>query len=156
LAETGGATPFTWSVTSGILPAGLNLNASTGVISGNVSNSAVSENFTVTLTDANNVSATKSFTITVNSVPVIAPTSLPSVAKGGSYSQNLTVSGGTTPFGSWSISSGTLPTGLSLNSSTGVISGTSTQKKTGTSTFTVQITDANGVIASQSLSIQVT
>ncbi|HTV50533.1 MAG TPA: putative Ig domain-containing protein, partial [Steroidobacteraceae bacterium] len=34
LAANGGTTPYTWSVASGTLPAGLSLNGSTGVISG--------------------------------------------------------------------------------------------------------------------------
>jgi uncharacterized protein YjdB len=34
LGATGGKTPYTWSITSGTLPAGLTLNASTGQITG--------------------------------------------------------------------------------------------------------------------------
>jgi 6-phosphogluconolactonase len=34
LTESGGVPPFTWTITSGSLPPGLNLNSSTGVISG--------------------------------------------------------------------------------------------------------------------------
>ncbi|HTT33968.1 MAG TPA: Ig-like domain repeat protein [Methylomirabilota bacterium] len=34
LTEVGGVSPFTWSITSGSLPAGLSLNSSTGLISG--------------------------------------------------------------------------------------------------------------------------
>ena len=34
LAATGGTTPYTWSLTSGTLPSGLSLNASTGAITG--------------------------------------------------------------------------------------------------------------------------
>jgi hypothetical protein len=34
LAASGGTTPYAWSILSGALPAGLSLNASTGVISG--------------------------------------------------------------------------------------------------------------------------
>ena len=68
MAGTGGTTPYAWSVTTGILPSGLTLNAATGVISGTVGASAVSETFTVKLTDADGVTATKSLTITVNAV----------------------------------------------------------------------------------------
>jgi Putative Ig domain len=34
LAASGGTTPYTWTLSGGVLPAGLSLNASTGVISG--------------------------------------------------------------------------------------------------------------------------
>src|SRR5215470_4304636 len=34
LQQTGGVAPYTWSITSGMLPAGLNLNAGTGAITG--------------------------------------------------------------------------------------------------------------------------
>jgi hypothetical protein len=63
LQGTGGATPYFWSVSAGILPKGLTLNSSTGVISGMVSAQAVSETFTVTLTSANGAFTTKQFTI---------------------------------------------------------------------------------------------
>jgi hypothetical protein len=146
LAGTGGTTPYSWSVTTGSLPSGLTLNASTGVISGIVGASATTQTFTVTLSDANGVKATKSLTLTVNTKPSISPTTLPNGTRTGTYSQTVSVSGGTTPFGSWSISSGALPTG--------VISGTIGSAAT-TSTFTVSITDANAVVATQSLTITI-
>ena len=65
LRASGGQTPYAWSVSAGALPAGLNLNASTGAITGTPSAAGVS-NFTVQLTDANADSATKPFSITVN------------------------------------------------------------------------------------------
>ena len=51
LAATGGVTPYTWSIASGILPSGLNLNPSTGVIGGTPNGGGVS-NFTVKVTDS--------------------------------------------------------------------------------------------------------
>jgi hypothetical protein len=54
----------------------------------------------------------------------------------------------------WSVQTGTLPSGLSLAASTGVISGNVSGTAT-TQTFTVAATDANGVAASESLSITV-
>lgn len=53
---SGGVTPYTWSVTSGTLPAGLTINASTGVISGTPTTIETS-NFTVTVTDSESPNA---------------------------------------------------------------------------------------------------
>ena len=144
---------FAWSVTTGILPSGLTLNASTGVISGTVGASAVSETFTVKVVDANGVSDTQALTLTVNAAPNITTTTLPNATKGGSYSQTLAVSGGTAPL-TWSITTGILPSGLTLNASTGVISGTVGSSAV-SETFTVKVTDTNGVSDTQSLTITV-
>jgi hypothetical protein len=149
---TGGASPFTWSVSSGILPSGLSINASNGTISGTVGSGAVSENFTVQAVDANGVSDTQALTITVNAAPTISPTSLPGATLTGSYHQQLSTTGGTTPFGNWTISPGTLPAGLSINSVSGLITGTPTGSG---STFTASITDNNGVVATQQFTIAV-
>jgi len=62
LAGVGGTGPYTWAVASG-LPAGVSLSSG-GAFSGNPS-SAGSFTFTVTMTDANNQTTTKSFTIVV-------------------------------------------------------------------------------------------
>src|ERR1035437_3046956 len=59
LVATGGAAPYTWSITSGSLPAGLNLSAS-GVISGTPSASGTS-NFTVQVTDSTSSTASRAF-----------------------------------------------------------------------------------------------
>jgi hypothetical protein len=73
---------------------------------------------------------------------------------GSAYNQTLTAANGQTPY-SWSIvsGSGSLPAGLTLNPGTGVISGTPTA--TGTSTFTVQVQDANLATASRVLSLSI-
>ena len=53
----------------------------------------------------------------------------------------------------WSVSAGTLPAGLSLVAATGVISGTPTTA--GTTSFTVQVTDAANNTGTKALSIAV-
>ncbi|MHC4712533.1 MAG: putative Ig domain-containing protein, partial [Planctomycetota bacterium] len=67
LAATGGLTPYTWSVVSGSLPAGLSLNSSTGDISGTPT-TAETANFTVEVTDSQAVpdSDQQALSITVN------------------------------------------------------------------------------------------
>src|SRR5664280_2382787 len=86
--------------------------------------------------------------------PVISVSSLPPGVVGAPYSATLGVVRGTgTPPFTWSITSGNLPPGLSLNSSTGAITGTPTM--IGNSSFTVQVTDAKSLTASEMLSINV-
>jgi hypothetical protein len=65
LSATGGTPPYTWSIISGSLPAGLSLNSSTGVISG-TSTTAGTSNFTVQVTDVDSNTATKALSITIN------------------------------------------------------------------------------------------
>jgi large repetitive protein len=85
-------------------------------------------------------------------VYAISTTSLPAGTIGTAYSQTLAVTAGTAPF-SWALLSGTPPIGLSL-SSTGVISGTPSGSASSTS-FTVRVTDANGITDDQALTIVV-
>jgi hypothetical protein len=141
LQASGGTPGYTWSITSGSLPAGMTLASASGVISGTPTASGTS-NFTVTVSDSGNPAQTKSAATSI----VVAPnlltitTSLLSTGTAGTaYSQALQASGGT-PGYTWSITSGSLPTGLTLASTTGVISGTPTAS--GTSNFTVTVSDS--------------
>ena len=156
LAATGGVTPYTWSIASGILPSGLNLNPSTGVIGGTPNGGGVS-NFTVKVTDSElpSASATQPLSITITSaVPLsITTTSLPGGTTGSAYNAPLSAIGGVYPY-SWSISSGSLPSGLQLNSSTGSISGT--PLVAGSFPFTVQLTDGENPPASTTASLGIT
>jgi len=70
LAVSGGTGPYTWSVTSGSLPAGITLDPSTGALSGTPTTAGTSS-FTVKVTDANGQSATEATTLTVIPGPVI-------------------------------------------------------------------------------------
>ena len=66
LTATGGTgSGYTWSISSGSLPAGLTLAASTGVISGTPS-AAVTDSPTFEVTDSASNTATKALTLTVN------------------------------------------------------------------------------------------
>jgi len=154
LTASGGVAPYTWSVTSGSLPTGLALNATTGVISGTPTQNEIF-NFVVQVKDseATPVVATASLGITVVQNPVITTTSLPVVRIGEAYSATLVASAGTAPY-TWSVLSGSLPTGLALASSTGAITGTPTA--TGTSSFTVKAVDSETVPQSATAALSIT
>jgi hypothetical protein len=149
LTATGGQSPYGWAVTSGSLPVGLTLGATTGVISGTPTLPG-SATFTVTVTDSTRITGTAVFTLVVSGPVTITTTSLPDGTIGTAYSQTLAATGGTTPY-SWAVTTGTLPAGLTLNATTGVISGTPTAAAT--SSFTVTVTDGGRNTAHQALSI---
>jgi hypothetical protein len=150
LQATGGSGAYTWSIVSGALPTGTSLT--TGVIAGTPTGTPGTSSFTVQVKDAVGDIAQQPLTIVVNPAPTITTTSLSPGDQGSAYSQPLSASGGTQPLSAFSISSGSLPSNLSLSGSsiTGTLAPTAT-----TSTFTVKITDANGVSATQPLSITV-
>jgi phosphatidylinositol-3-phosphatase len=64
LQATGGTTPYTWSMLSGSLPAGLTLTASSGAISGTPTTAGTSS-FTVQVTDSATNKASAGFSITI-------------------------------------------------------------------------------------------
>ncbi|MCX6413618.1 MAG: putative Ig domain-containing protein [Actinobacteria bacterium] len=139
LAASGGTGTYTtWAISTGSLPAGLALNAGTGVISGTPT--AGGATFSVTVTDSvGNVSAAQSLTITIP--PVVTTSTLATGTVAVAYSRSLAASGGTGVYSTWAISTGSLPAGLSLNAASGLVSGTPTA---GGTIFTVTVTDSLG------------
>ena len=75
LIAAGGQSPLTYSLTSGTLPTGLNLNSNSGVISGTPTATGSSA-ITVTVSDANSQTAAASFTLQIN---VASPTNSPAI-----------------------------------------------------------------------------
>ena len=147
----GGTNPYTWSLLSGSLPAGLTLNSATGAVTGVPTGNGTST-FTLEATDADSQHATQAESVTVASDPSIAISAFPHGETGVSYAATPVLSGGTAP-DTWSLSSGTLPSGLTLNTATGAVTGTPTAG--GTSTFTLDVTDADGQHATRSESVSV-
>ena len=164
LSATGGTPPYSWSVSSGSLPAGLTLNASTGFISGTPT-AAGSSTFSATVRDNVGGSQTQSFTITINTTAQsgfnITNTSFPNGVVGQPYQQLLTTSGGSfTPFSQnpgFSITSGSLPAGLSISTnSDGSHSITGTPQGSGAFNFSLTATDAAGHSTTAGFTITIT
>lgn len=150
LSASGGTAPFTFSVVSGSIPAGMSLSTA-GVISGTPTVSGTF-NFAVQVRD--NVPTTAVFNLSLvvgNSAIAITTTSLPNGSVGVFYSNAISAANGLAPY-NFSLNSGTLPSGLILSSS-GVISGT--PNVNGNFSFAVRVTDSQGNTATANLSLQV-
>ncbi|MES2987141.1 MAG: putative Ig domain-containing protein [Pseudomonadota bacterium] len=145
ITATGGTGPHSYALT-GNLPAGITLNASTGLLSGSPTASGTFS-FSVTATDTGSTGAGAPFTVEGNySLNVVAPVvtvtpgALPTATAGSAYTATLTATGGVAPY-RFVLGGGALPAGLSL-SAAGNVSGTPTA--TGNFAFAVNVADANG------------
>ena len=146
LSISGGVAPFTWSASSS-LPPGLNLSAD-GLLSG--SPSSFGGDFQVRVRDARGNAYDQTCTLAVNqpSINITTICPLPPATTGQSYSQQITATGGTAPYG-WSIL-GTLPSGLSL-SGDGRLSGNA--GSAGPLSFRFLVTDSTGAAATKACNL---
>ncbi len=155
-ANTGGAvTTYSYS---GTLPAGLSLNSSTGIISGNPSQVGSS---TIQLTGANSTgtSSAVALTIIIQAIAANPPSISWAVGVVGQYTAYVgTAFTSDAPTNSnsadsalFSIAPG-LPAGLTINSTTGVVSGTATV----TSSSTAYVVTATNGAGSSSISFVLT
>lgn len=159
ITATGGALPYTWSLTNGsTLPAGLSLAAATGTISGTPTAPVNGSSITFTVQDSSNPVRTQSVTLALTIAAVttlaITTTTLPDGQVGQPYSAALNHSGGTNPV-TWSITAGALPASLTLNAATGAIAGPSTASVTNSS-ITFMVRDSSNPVLSQSVTLTLT
>ncbi|HVG63082.1 MAG TPA: putative Ig domain-containing protein [Hyalangium sp.] len=145
---TGGKPPFTFRVTSGALPAGLQLSGN--VITGTPTTVGTAS-FTVEIRDANGQTGTQGFSLRVSNTLTITSGPLPDAYTDGPYAHALSAAGGRLPY-RWALVSGSLPPGIGLSTS-GQLSGTPSTP--GGSTFTVSVTDSLGSQGSRTLSLAV-
>jgi hypothetical protein len=145
-AASGGTAPYTYALTSGMLPAGLSLNAN-GTLSGTPT-AGGTFSITVRATDASAggpYSGTAAFTLYVGPPQfTMYPNTLPDGAYGTPYSRTFFVNDGTGPY-SFAVVAGALPPGLSLNSggswNSTELAGTPTAS--GTFNFTIRAIDSS-------------
>ncbi len=151
--ETVTGTTYSYAVTSGLLPTGLTLGGTSGVISGKpAANTAGSYTITVTATDNANVPVKGSVTFTISVAGGLfltssngAPpyhTTFPSVV---ANVTTVTATGGTYPYTypTLAFSESGTPLGMALNSTTGVIS---TTALTGAGKYTVTVTSNDNAV----------
>lgn len=137
LTATGGIPPYTYSVLSGTLPAGMTLSPS-GILAGTPAAVGTTE-FTIEAVDDSDPPLTGVRAVKFTVLMGISPASLPGAMLNQPYAAQLNATGANSPC-TWEVVSGALPAGLGLSSG-GTISGTPTAA--GPSTFTVRVTDSS-------------
>ncbi len=154
-AATGGTAPRTYAVTAGALPGGLNLNATTGAITG-TPGALGTFNFSITATDSSTgtgpYTATQAYSIIVIDVaPTAANSSLTVAYNAAATNVPLTLGGGTAT----SLAIGTAPT-----HGTAIVSGTTityqpTTGYAGPDSFTYTATNTGGTSAPATVTVTV-
>jgi len=158
LSATGGTAPYRWSFTSGTLPTGLSLNASTGAITGTPTQSVTNSPLTFQVVDSANHSMSLNFTLTIGASGGVTVSISPKRA-GLTITQTLSVTATTNDAAgvNWSATGGGLSAGSSLSAvpvtytppataGSYTITATSVSNGTISASITVGVTDLAGVL----------
>jgi len=137
-----GKKPYKWSISAGALPPGLvleNTSYSVGFIKGTPTTRGNATTFTLKVTDANGMSATKNCSITIRPAPELIIKSIFKCARvGESACEQIEAFGGDLPY-KWQAQG--LPPGLSIDQNTGKICGNFTIP--GNFTVPITVTEAS-------------
>ncbi|MBP5104143.1 beta strand repeat-containing protein [Pseudomonas protegens] len=151
LSATGGTAPYSYSITSGSLPAGLSLNTSTGLLSGTPSASG-SANLTITATDAYGATGSQAYSLLIIAqAPVAGAVSATVAANSGANPITLSLSGG-------AASSVAVASGASHGTATASgtsISYTPTAGFSGADSFTYTATNTSGTSSPATVTLTV-
>ena len=153
---TGGDPTIVYSLTPATLPDGLSFDAVTRVLSGTTTGRFTSAEFTYTATDGNNDTVTLTFTIVVTADAItFSPASFANQSWTVGTAVDLTLPEGAGGVGDLTASlSPALPSGITFTAGTRALAGTPTDDFA-SATFTYTMTDAEGVTASISFTIEV-
>ncbi len=158
-----GTPPYTFTVTSGALPPGVELNPANGMISGTPTR-AGTYSFDILVKDFYNCTASVTYTLPISCPPITISSSIPIPAGtvGSPYPPGDTplqisasITGVTpTPYYTLWVASGDLPPGVEFNPANGMISGTPT--KAGNYSFDIEARFFDNCLASATYTIPIT
>lgn len=152
-AASGGVPPYVFDIASGVLPAGLSINAATGALTGTPTN-AGSVFWTVRVTDTEGATTIADGAVISYEALALAG-DYAAATVGTAYSSDLTISGGDGTYSNPRVTVGALPAGLTLSVVSGKLRLSGTPTAAATSNFTAAVDSGDGQTAASAQSVAV-